>query len=72
VDRDRQEQTDMSLSDGHTSEVRPYDEQDARRDAAVEMFKRHARAARPESNYDADIEWLEYAIIAFADEWSGR
>lgn len=53
-------------------EVRFFDSEDARRQEAVEMLKRHVRATRPDANYDADIEYLEYAVIAFADEWAER
>lgn len=51
-------------------EIRPYDDEDVRRDFAVEMFKRHVRVARPDVDYDADIEYLEYAILSFADAWA--
>jgi hypothetical protein len=48
--------------------IRRYDESDARRDALVEAMKRHVRAARPDTDYDADIEYIEHAIVAFTDE----
>jgi hypothetical protein len=41
--------------------IRRYDESDARRDALVEAMKRHVRAARPDTDYDADIEYIETA-----------
>lgn len=52
--------------------TRPYDNEDARRDLAVEMFKRHVRAAGIGTDYDADIEYMEHALLAFADEWATR
>lgn len=48
--------------------VRHYDSEDARRDALVEAMQRHVRAARPNVNYEADIEYMEHAIVAFTDE----
>lgn len=60
----------MTDGDKGQSEVRPWNDEDRRRDLAVEMLKRHARAARPDTDYDADIEYLEYAVVAFADEWA--
>lgn len=52
------------------SEVRAYGPEDARRDAAVEMMKRHVRLAKVDCDYDADIEYLGAALLAFADEWA--
>lgn len=49
--------------------VRPHGAEDARRERAVEMFKRAVRAAELGVDYDADVEFMEHAIIAFADEW---
>lgn len=49
---------------------RLYDNEDARRDLAVEMFKQHVRAAGIRTDYDADIEYMEHALLAFADEWA--
>jgi cytochrome c biogenesis protein ResB len=53
-------------------EVRFYDNEDARRELAVEMFKRHVRRAGITTNYDADIEYMDRALLAFADEWAAR
>lgn len=53
-------------------EVHPYDNEDARRDLAVEMMKQQARKARPGVNYDADLEYLDAALLAFADEWAAK
>lgn len=50
--------------------VRPHDGEDARRELAVEMFKRQVRAVGIGTDYDADIEYMEYALLAFANEWS--
>jgi hypothetical protein len=54
-------------------EVRFHDADDIRREAAVEMLKRHVRATLPVRDagmYDADLEYMDRAIIAFADEWA--
>lgn len=51
------------------AEVRPYGPKDARREAAVEMLKLHVRRAGIDTDYDADIEYIEHALLAFADEW---
>jgi hypothetical protein len=51
-------------------EVRPYDNEDARRDLAVELFKQHVRQAGITDNYEADIEYMENAIVAFGDHWA--
>lgn len=52
------------------SEVRLPDARDERREAAVKMMKRHARAARPEADYEPDIEYLDEALLRFAEEWA--
>lgn len=54
------------------AEVRLADNEDARRELAVEMFKRHVRAAGITVDYNADIEYMEHALVAFADEWAAR
>ena len=54
---------------GADGSVRRPNHEDARRYEAVEMLKRHVRAQRPDANYEADIEYLDRAILAFADEW---
>lgn len=60
------------MSDMH-AEVRFANREDARREMAVAAFKRHVRAdPRIKANYDADIEYMEYALLAFADEWAVR
>lgn len=46
-------------------------ERDARREAAVELLKTHVRRQRPDTDYDSDLEYLDEAILAFAEEWSG-
>lgn len=50
------------------SEVRHYDSKDARRDALVEAFKHHVHAAKLDADYDADIEYMGEALVAFVDE----
>lgn len=57
------------------AEVRRANNEDARRELAVEMFKRCVRERGPDGvggGYDPDIEYLENAIVAFADEWASR
>jgi hypothetical protein len=50
------------------SVIRHYDSADARREAIVEAMKRHVRAARLDAEYDADIEYMEHALVALVDE----
>jgi len=51
------------------SEVRSYDSKDQMRDVAVAMFKHAAKIARPDTDYDADIDYLEDAVLAVAEEF---
>jgi hypothetical protein len=60
----------MSSHESNFPEVRAYDDEDARRDLAAEMLKRHVRAAGITVDYDADIEYLAGPLAAFADEWA--
>lgn len=55
-----------------TPEVRFATDEDYRRELAVKMMKRHLRAAGITTDYDADIEYMEHALVAFADEWATR
>jgi hypothetical protein len=50
------------------AETRPYGPDDARQDALVEAFKRHVHAARLDAVYDADIEYMGEALLAFTDD----
>lgn len=52
------------------AEVRFADLEDGRRELAVEMMKRHLLAAGISVNYDADLEYMDRALVAFADEWA--
>lgn len=49
------------------SEVRFANSNDHRREALVELFKLCVREAGITCDYDADIEYMEYAIEKFAD-----
>lgn len=51
------------------SEVRTANHDDLLRAAAVDLFKRCVAEVRPGSDYDADIEYLSQALVAFAERW---
>jgi hypothetical protein len=50
------------------SVMRHYNADDARREAIVQAMKGHVRAARLDAEYDADIEYMEHALVALVDE----
>jgi hypothetical protein len=47
--------------------MRHYNADDARREAIVQAMKGHVRAARLDAEYDADIEYMEHALVALVD-----
>lgn len=51
-------------------EVRMPSAEDARRKLAVTLFTDQVKRQRPDSDYTADIEYLDAALVAFADQWA--
>lgn len=52
------------------AEVRFHDAEDERRELAVKLMLDAAKKARPDANYEPDIEYLEHAVLAFGDTWA--
>lgn len=63
--------SDQTEYEGVTSSPADVASEGHRRDEAVEGMMRAIRAAGITTDYDADIEHLGYALLAFADEWGG-
>lgn len=51
------------------AEVRFHNYEDKRREEAVRRFKFEVRRAGITTDYDMDIEYMDEALLAFADEW---